>query len=420
VRALLAGLCFTSLAWGLVAACGHTDGSGPGEDATPGDGATDDATLSLDAGGRDAAPAGDDAGARDAAIARDGAPGARVDGHGTWVLGLSEGDMPGIAKAFAQETPDLVGVSVRLAWSALVTTDGGAPDFSVLDRWRAFVAGLRDGGPPVQLAVRFIAGVHTPWAAYPDLASSEVNVVDPDGGDAGFVPSPCLEDGGPNTVFEHHYLEFMAALDAWARSAGVSIVHLPWYGREWSEMYTGPEVLAACHDTLPDGGVGPAAGTHLVNAYDHLFDVAYHQAGSDGVTIEYPLSGQGGVVPYANAVEKHLQDVAVGDGGAGHLFVQSQAWGLDGSNKVPLGGAYWSCLPIPHGFQAAQVDTCSIDGGPATDWRAMYDSVRTCSGVFTEVYLESFQCTDPSSAQLGAQVTQFAADLPPYSSCDGG
>ena len=173
----------------------------------------------------------------------------------------------------------------------------------------------------------------------------------------------------------------------------------------------------------PDGGLLTTADwAHLTLAYEHLFDLALAQARRDGVTIELPLSGQGGVVGYAKAIEAHMERAIADSGADPGLFVQSQAWGLNGSNQVPLGGEYWSCVAIPHGFQAAQVDTCSIDGGPPTDWDAMYESVRGCNGVFTEVYLASFACNDRSSQELEVQIARYAATEPPYAACpqDGG
>lgn len=396
-----------------VVACSTGDGDGKRVDAGASD---EDVSVEPSSGGRAAGGARGDAHSDSSAGGVSAAGGAGGQGavagsdaasdagppldpaHGTWVLALQQSDKANVIAAFG-DTPSLVGISSRFAWAGLVSKMPAALDF-----WRAVADGIGTGGRRVpKLAIRFMAGHNTPGSV---IAQAPVTVMDgPDGGVPTLIPSPCLPDGSPNIYFEDAYLSFLDVFASWATAHDVTIVHLPWYGNLWDELYVGPEVVAACGDTARVKAFQYSA-TNLVKAHEHLFDRVLAYATSKRITIEFPLSGQGGVDPYTHLLAAYIGTKVAAAGMTQRVFLQSNAWGIGGG--IPE-TTFWACQPAAHAFQELSVKT------PDSDWPSLYAAVRAANATYVEVYLPSF--FEPNTPALTTEVAKFERDPGPWVAC---
>ncbi|MDH7571404.1 MAG: hypothetical protein QHJ73_17645, partial [Armatimonadota bacterium] len=165
----------------------------------------------------------------------------------------------------ALKTPYLRGFCLRAPWRAV------DEDFALYE------AGLklaREHG--VQFSVRFMAGRHTPARVFALGCPSYRN----ERGEA--VPAPVLPDGLPNVVFEREYDRFVGRLARWCRANGVRLLHLPWYGQEWAELYHGREVRALPGYTYDN----------WLRAHRRLLEIGLKHSGPR-LSVEFPLSGHG-------------------------------------------------------------------------------------------------------------------------------
>jgi len=262
----------------------------------------------------------------------------------------------------ALSTPGVAGLSLRVPWTAI---DG---NLGLLDEGRAIAA---DHG--LGYAVRFMAGRHSPARV---LNGGPTYTVD-----GARIPAPFGPDGAPNTAFEAAYGEVVAALAAWSRAHGVGLLHLPWYGQDWSELNHGREVRAAA-------GYSYQA---WLQAHRRLIDVAVARAGGPGPVLEWPLSGYGPLWPAAGDLADHL--VAAFASNPAGVVVQANGWDHDGVWGAPDAGIERQMdaaltRPIAHAFQAIQPTV--------TRWEESYAIARSKGAAYVEVYADSFRSSRPT------------------------
>jgi chitodextrinase len=275
----------------------------------------------------------------------------------------------------ALSLPGVVGFSLRFRWK---TVDS---DFSLLDQGLA-VAQTRGKA----FSVRAMAGRHTPervfdaGSPYYVLTSGEK------------VPAPFYPDGSPNTLFEQAYDEFVGRLAAWSRANGVKLLHLPWYGQEWSELNHGAEVRAAPGYTL----------NTWLEAHRRLIDIAARHSGAD-LAVEMPLSGSG---PLANGPSAALADHVIATVGADsdRFFVQANGWGPNGdwgttsATTEAQFDQIW-LKPVRRGEQAIQPQDY--------DWTLLYGYLYANDATYAEVYTPSFSLARKDL--LAAEIARFAS-----------
>ena len=270
-------------------------------------------------------------------------------GCGTWVLQQvsSKADLerqaPAIDAALANS--GVAGLSVRVPWSAIDT------DFSVLNS-AAALAKARGK----QLSVRFMAGTSTPARVFNEGAHYFTVGTKK-------IPKPFSNTGVPgNPVFERNFQAVVTKLAAWSRANGVKVLHLPWYGYQWAEIYNGTDLQATkgySYDAWLKG--------HL-----KLLDMGLAVSGSD-LTVEFALSGHWG----GNATAaKTIADRIVASTGAWSRRAMVQGNGLGQWNAPATKSSV---------FHAKQM----VDGGDY-DWASIYQTLRTNDEAYVEVYLSSF------------------------------
>ena len=155
---------------------------------------------------------------------------------GTWVLyQVSDARSlrilrPKIANALA--LPGVVGLSVRFPWKA-VDLRGREKSHPILRTARKIASRAGKG-----LSIRFMAGTHTPERVF-RAGASYYRV--------GGQRAPLAFDNGTgrHAVFVRAYEKYVHKLAAWSRRNDVRLLHLSWYGEDWSELNHGAAVRAA-------------------------------------------------------------------------------------------------------------------------------------------------------------------------------
>lgn len=284
---------------------------------------------------------------------------------GTWLLhqvsSVAQLDRDAAAIDAALAEPSTIGFSVRVPWNAIDT------DLSLLD---AAYAKAQARGK--QISVRFMAGRYTPSRIFDAGAYNFTS-------SAGQrVPKPFSDTGvGGNPVFEREFDALTARLATWSRAHGAKLLHLAWYGFNWSEIYNDTEVQAA-------RGYTPAGWT---TGHKTLIDIAKKYSGPD-LAVEFPLSGYwGGNANLSNDLTNHV--IAKWGEWSDQIFLQGNGLGMY-NGKVTQ-------RPI---WTAKQ-----MFGVGDWDWQAAYDVLYAQAEQYVEVYLSSFSGTN--KAQLRSEAAQF-------------
>ena len=286
---------------------------------------------------------------------------------GTWVLqqvgSASELDSWAARIDAALALPGVVGLSLRLPWDAL------EQDPTLLDRGLALAEARGK-----EFTVRFMAGRWTPDRVFEAGASSFVSAA----GDV--VPTPFGADGSPgNPVFEREFDKAVGMLAAWSRAHDVHVLHLPWYGFLWAEIYNGSELEA-----LP--GYSWEA---WLEGHRRLAEIALGHAGAD-LAVEFAMSGHWGAHPQGGGdVADALVDLAGPDSPV--LIVQGNGFGRF-SNRT-------TDRPIAHAKQ--------MYDGADYDWESLFTTLVANDERYLEIYTASF--ARPNRAVLAAEVAEFAA-----------
>ena len=284
---------------------------------------------------------------------------------GTWVLEQVtsatslDNAAADIRRALAQ--PGVTGLSLRVPWTLIDR------DLTPLTEARALAraAGKR-------FSVRFLAGRWTPKRVFDAGAYSFVTR----GGQR--VPKPFSDSGrAGNPVFEREFDAVVAKLVAWARKNSVSLVHLPWYGYLWAEIYHGEDLQAT-------SGYSYAA---WLAAHKKLVQLAYARAGN-GVAIEFALSGHWGG---RNAGSTDVSNAIVGVAGTWSPYMFVQGNGLGRFNSKATSKAI---------YHAKQM----YDGG-RYDWSTIYRTLYANDDRYVEIYTSSFRLSGAS--ELVAQAKRF-------------
>jgi hypothetical protein len=282
---------------------------------------------------------------------------------GTWVLEQVNNktqlqhESRAISRALA--TPGVVGFSMRVPWSSL------AADWSMLDRGLAIA---RSRGK--KFSVRFVAGRFTPASVFAKGAHSFVNRA----GER--IPLPFSPSGAAgNPVFERAYADMVGRLASWSRAHGVKVVHVPWYGFQWAEIYNGSEV---------ESRKGYSWRAWL-EGHRKLAKIALARTGSD-LAAEFALSGHWGRRPSGSG---EVADALVGIVGAHspRLIVQGNGMGLFNNDTTNR--------PIASGKQ--------MYNGNDYQWSSIYTRLAANDDQYLEVYTDSFSKRNRNQLAKAAQ-----------------
>jgi hypothetical protein len=314
---------------------------------------------------------------------------------GTWVLqqASSTGELdrlrPRIEDALA--LPGVTGLSLRFPWDAADLT-GARTTTPLLDLASDIAA--RAGK---RLAIRFMAGAHTPQRVFDAGAAFYIR-------DGQQVPLPWDNATGSHQIFLGAYAEYAGRLATWARAHDVRLLHLSWYGQDWAELNNGAEVRAA-------PGYSEAA---WLDGHRDLVDVGI-AISSQNLAVELPLSGYG---PLSNGLSAALAAYIVDRLGPDNdrFFIQANGWdetrewGSPNDSVEQQFDRIWD-QQLVRGLQMIQPD--------GYDWARVYARLVAVDATYGEVYLPSFwQVPGPTSAfshntpsridELEAAIAQFA------------
>ena len=291
----------------------------------------------------------------------------RQPGCGTWVL-QEAADKASLDRKAAPIKAALgkkgvKGLSLRVPWSAIDR------NFRVLNK-AAKLAKARDK----RLAVRFMAGRSTPARVFREGAYYYTA-----GGNK--IPKPFSNSGrAGNPVFERNYKSVVKKLSSWSHDHHVKLLHLPWYGYQWAEIYNGSAVQSAS---------GYSYGAWKKG---HLKLVKLGLAATrDSQTVEFALSGDwGGNGSAAGDIADRI--IALTSPWSRRAMVQGNGlgqWNAPATNR--------------NIFHAKQM----VSAGDF-DWAQIYQTLRSNDEAYVEVYLDSF--SGPRKRSLLAQARKFKAD----------
>lgn len=324
---------------------------------------------------------------------------------GTWVIqevsSLTQLNSlrPKIEDALA--LPGVVGFSVRFPWDA-ADISGTATTHPILDKAREIASGKSK-----KLAIRFMAGAHTPTRVFDAGAAWYQNGAD---------KSPLPWDGpsGSHQVWLTEYNKYVGKLAAWSRANDVKLLHLSWYGQDWAELNLGAEVRGGA--SVPVNNSNPATSPtgYTYNlwlaGHKELIDIGYAYAGAD-LSVELPMSGYG---PVAGTASPALADYIISKAGANsdRFFVQAngwnetQEWGAPDTTTENQFRTIWN-KPVKRGLQMIQPD--------GYDWTLVYGRLTAVSATYAEVYLPSFWQVPGPTAQYNhnttARITQLESEI---------
>lgn len=301
---------------------------------------------------------------------------------GTWALeqvgSIAElqSDQPRIDNALSMH--GVAGLSIRVPWSSIDTK------FDLLDDAYQIAQAHGEG-----LTVRFMAGRWTPASVF----TAGSNYYTLAGGAK--VPLPFMSDGTPNVAFENAYSSIVSRLAVWARAHGVTLLHLPWYGQDYSELNAGLPVRQA-------RGYSDQA---FLTGHERLVNIGLAQAGN-GLSVEFPLSGLGPLTTDSPALADYIQsragawspNVAIQANGWGPTLKGVGDWGATGPDIEDQMDAVWT-RSVRRGQQAIQPSDY--------DWGLMYHEAEANGSDYVEVYTASFALSQ--RADLATAVSQFAS-----------
>lgn len=306
---------------------------------------------------------------------------------GTWVLqqvpeavgGNPMADLkrlrPKIEAALA--LPGIVGLSIRFPWNQ-VDLDGTTTTHQLLDLART-IAGTK------QLAIRFMAGRHTPKRVF-DAGASRFTT----GGKT--APLPWDDASGKVQVFLDAYDAYVGKLADWCRANDVHLLHGSWFALDWAELNHGKEVRAVAGYTQDKWMAGHKA---LINV------LCSHRA--PDLAVELPLSGYG---PLSGGQSAALADhiVSIVGENSDQFFIQANGWddtrqwGAPDAATEAQFDAIWK-KPLNRGVQMIQPQDY--------DWPKVYAQADAAGATYGEVYLPSFSAAH--AAQLRDQIAAFKA-----------
>lgn len=286
---------------------------------------------------------------------------------GTWVMQqvstsaeLARAE-PGIKDAL--KVGGVRGLSLRVPWSAVDR------NFALLTQAADIAASQGK-----QITVRIMAGVHTPARIFDAGAFSYQTAA------GKRVPKPFSSAGvAGNPVFEREYEALVKRLARWSADHKARVMHLPWYGYQWAEIYNGPDVQSA-------SGYRYAA---WLGGHRRLLKIAKKYT-SPKVAAEFALSGHWGDAKMGST---DISKAVVSRWGewSDEVFVQGNGLGV--YNNDPTNQAI---------FTGRQMF------GPASyDWIKTYDVLKSQGAVYVEVYTPSF--TAAGAGELARQSKAFRA-----------
>ena len=288
-------------------------------------------------------------------------------GCGTWVLqevssrAALKRQAPEIKSALRKS--GVTGLSVRVPWSAIDR------NFKVLKKARKIAKSQHK-----QLAVRFMAGRSTPARVFREGAYSYV-------ANGERIPKPFSNSGkAGNPVFQRNFKAVVKKLAHWSERKGVRVLHLPWYGYRWAEIYNGSAVKAA-------SGYSSSA---WLRGHLKLVKIG-HKFSNRKLTVEFALSGEwGGQERAAGTIADRIIDLT--SSWSKRALVQGNGlgrWNNPATNRKI--------------FHAKQM----VDGGDY-DWASIYQTLRSNDEAYAEVYLSSF--SGPRASQLATEAAKFKRD----------
>jgi hypothetical protein len=319
---------------------------------------------------------------------------------GTWALQqiMDAADLDRLRASIvaAITTAGIRGLSARFPLRAVFDGRNFIPD--LVEACQAVAA---DAG--VAFMWRTMAGRHTP----PAVLDAVRTYSDPAGAR---YPAPFETDGAPAMRFVDALAGFVEPAAAWSRERGVSLLHFPWFGHDWAELWHGTDVRGLA-------GYSPDA---FVAGHAALWDLGWSVAGAD-LMIEFPLSGHGPLGGAGNVSDRLAAHMAASGGpdAARLCAVSANGWGciLTGEPAPDNVGEWgnpdpatersfdvvWTS-PLVHAVQAIQPE----DYG---NWPAMFADAERVGALYVEVYAgPSF--SGPHAGELSAAAVGFTPTLP--------
>lgn len=295
---------------------------------------------------------------------------------GTWVLyQVSDARSlrilrPKIANALA--LPGVVGLSVRFPWEA-VDLRGREKSHPILRTARRIASRAGKG-----LSIRFMAGTHTPERVF-RAGASYYRV--------GGQRAPLAFDNGTgrHAVFVRAYEKYVHKLAAWSRRNDVRLLHLSWYGEDWSELNHGAAVRAAPGYTE----------RKWLRGHRQLVRIGAENT-SRRLAVELPLSGYG---PLSEGQSAALAKSVVRSVGRNspRFFVQANGWDetREWGSPTMLVERHFDRIwrrPVMRGLQMIQPD--------GYRWKRVFARLDSSRATYAEVYLPSFWQVPGPTAQF--------------------
>lgn len=281
--------------------------------------------------------------------------------------------------------------------------------------WATMLTRMRNAGCN-RMAVRLIPGRKMPVSKMGRTLA---------GDDGTTFPAPCNVDNTPNSVFIANLkIEMRKAAQACIAQADLCspvdqfpIVHWPWFAKEWSEWYYGPEVQRDC------------TRDQMEEAHKAIVDAAWelHQEFNGRFITGFQLSGHGPIQTSVEEITRYIETVFPPEQAMIHANGLSSGgqWGAQ-----PPGGPADQAMDVA--FVIAAEDVPSLPGydnllvglqaiqpwgtsGNAqltpAQWDGVFDQIRLAGGDSLEIYLESFLSDAGVTGSLAAFQSQSAAWL---------
>lgn len=345
--------------------------------------------------------------------------------------------MSAAAEIVYDADPDkLAGFCIRFPYDAcdVVGTPSLLTDSSsIINRARTLVDDYNTNlGRDVDLSIRIMLGRHCPSRILQGTATNPTVTEDGD-----TIPAPWRNGYDTfNTDFEADYDDLCSALAQWCRDNSVPLLHMGWFGHNYSEVHRGQAVQAIqsgpTYDTLgaSAGGDTLNGGRRLqfIDAHKRLVDIAYPYSGAD-LCIEFPLSGSG---PISDAdVNKSVIDwladhfeSKTGGGWNPRLAMQANGWGGTDQSGVQYAGD-WGASPLAQETYKDRVWSRTVVRGeqdiyPASGaedqsvrWQRMFTSLTNNQATYGELYDVPLNGMSASAeATFQAQVAAWEPYLP--------
>jgi len=246
----------------------------------------------------------------------------------------------------------------------------------------------------VDYSLRFMAGRYTPERVYRAgcrfITLNQPGPYNDSTEPVTKVPVPFEADGSPNLIFEQEYEAAVAKYAAWCHDNGVYLLHLPWYGGMWDELYHSAQIMKL-------EGYSYEA---FLEGHKRLIDIALKYA-ADDLILEFPFSGHGPTQEMVTQLAKHV--MAQGPEAMNRFIFQANGlspfgvWGApDQPTEQTKNLAFET--PVLRALQMIQPQDY--------DWEKVYDWLYQTDSTYVEVYAPSF--TMEHAPQLREQVLRYA------------